>query len=372
MEIFWYLPTHGDGRYLGTRVASRDATYPYIRQIASAIDNLGYTGALIPTGHFCDDAWVFASSLISSTARLKFLVAVRPGLMSPNVSARMATTFDLYSQGRCLINVVTGGDPAELAGDGIFQDHDARYALTDEFLEIWRNLVAGREVSFDGKYLRAIGAKLVLERGFRPTLPIYFGGSSEAAMAVAGKHADVYLTWGEPPDQVAEKIDRVRRSAAAAARSVRFGIRLHVVVRETSQEAWRAANDLLKYATPETISLAQELFSRSDSVGQQRMARLHCGGRHKLEISPNLWAGVGLVRGGAGTALVGDPSVVARRMNEYVELGIDTFILSGYPHLEEAYRVAELLFPAIHRPAKSVESRVLAGRETRPYARSHA
>jgi alkanesulfonate monooxygenase len=372
MEIFWYLPTHGDGRYLGTRVASRVATYPYIRQIASAIDHLGYAGALIPTGHFCDDAWVVASSLISSTVRLKFLVAVRPGLMSPNVSARMATTLDLYSQGRCLVNVVAGGDPTELAGDGMFHDHDARYALTDEFLEIWQKLVAGREVSFDGKYLRAIGAKLVLERGFRPTLPIYFGGSSEAAIAVAGKYADVYLTWGEPPEQVAEKIDRVRRSAAAAGRSIRFGIRLHVVVRETSQEAWRAADDLLKYSTPETISLAQELFSRFDSVGQQRMARLHGGERNNLEISPNLWAGVGLVRGGTGTALVGDPNIVARRIKEYAELGIDTFVLSGYPHLEEAYRVAELLFPEIYRTPKSAESRVAAGRESGPFARSQA
>jgi alkanesulfonate monooxygenase len=155
------------------------------------------------------------------------------------------------------------------------------------------------------------------------------------------------LTWGEPPDIVAEKIAQVRKLAEESGRKVRFGIRLHVIVRETEAEAWKAADELIHYLDDETIASAQQTFARMDSEGQRRMSELHGGDRSRLEISPNLWAGVGLVRGGAGTALVGDPATVAVRMQEYADLGIETFIFSGYPHLEEAYRVAELLFPLL-------------------------
>jgi alkanesulfonate monooxygenase len=164
---------------------------------------------------------------------------------------------------------------------------------------------------------------------------------------VAARRADVYLSWGEPPSQVAEKIRRVRELSARAGRKIRFGLRLHLVVRETDHQAWEAANDLLTYVTDDAIEIAQSLFSRHDSVGQDRMVQLHKGKSGGLEVSPNLWAGIGLVRGGAGTALVGDPKTVAARIEEYHNLGIDTFIFSGYPHLEEAYRVAELLMPKL-------------------------
>ena len=136
-----------------------------------------------------------------------------------------------------------------------------------------------------------------------------------------------------------------------------------MIVRETSAEAWKAADELIHYVTDETIASAQKIFSRMDSIGQQRMAQLHGGRRDQLEISPNLWAGVGLVRGGAGTALVGDPSTVAARIREYQDVGIDTFIMSGYPHLEEAYRFAELVFPllALQQPNNVTTLRVNTG-----------
>jgi alkanesulfonate monooxygenase len=178
-------------------------------------------------------------------------------------------------------------------------------------------------------------------------LPLYFGGSSEAGIDVATSTVDKYLTWGEPPALVAEKIDRVRHIARAKSRDISFGIRLHVIVRETNDKAWQAADELIAHVSDDTIAKAQDIFSRMDSVGQQRMIALHGGRRDKLEVSPNLWAGVGLVRGGAGTALVGDPETVAARIKHYIDIGIDTFILSGYPHLEEAYRFAELVFPLL-------------------------
>ncbi|OUM97344.1 MAG: alkanesulfonate monooxygenase, FMNH(2)-dependent [Thermobacillus sp. ZCTH02-B1] len=347
MRIFWFVPTHGDGRYLGTAAGARAVDGTYMAQIAAAADRLGFEGVLIPTGSSCEDPWVVASSLIPVTRHLKFLIAVRPGLMSPTLAARMAATFDRISGGRLLINVVAGGDPVELAGDGLFHEHDARYELTDEFLEIWRRELAGETVDFAGRHLRISGGRVLFPPVQTPHPPVWFGGSSPAAHAVAAKHADVYLTWGERPEEVKEKIADVRKRAEAAGREVRFGIRLHVIVRETEEEAWRAAEELIRHVDDETIAQAQAIFARFDSVGQRRMRQLHGGDRSRLKIGPNLWAGIGLVRGGAGTALVGSPESVAARMREYQALGIDTFILSGYPHLEEAYRVADLLFPLL-------------------------
>jgi alkanesulfonate monooxygenase len=345
MKIFWFLPTHGDSRYLGTPHGARSVNLPYLKQIATAADDLGYEGVLIPVGRSCEDPWIVASAVASVTSRLKFLVAVRPGVHSPTNAARMTATLDRLSEGRLLVNVVTGGDPNEAKGDGVFLEHGERYAVTDEFLKIWRGVLRGETVDFDGRHLKVEGARVIYPPVQRPHPPLYFGGSSEKAHDLAADHIDVYLTWGEPPEDVAKKIADVRRRAQERGRTIRFGIRLHVIVRETNAEAWAAANDLIRYVDDEAIAAAQRAFARFDSEGQRRMSALHGGKRDKLEVSPNLWAGVGLVRGGAGTALVGDPKTVAARMLEYRELGVESFIFSGYPHLEEAHRTAELLFP---------------------------
>jgi alkanesulfonate monooxygenase len=350
MKLLWFIPTHGDGRYLGTSYGGRPLDFSYLKQIACAVDNLGFYGALLPTGRSCEDAWIAAASLIPETRRMRFVVAIRPGLISPSLAARMTATFDRLSNGRLLINVVTGGDPVELAGDGLFLEHDRRYELTDEFLEIWRALLSGAgEVNYEGKYLQVRGAKNLFRGIQQPYPALYFGGSSDVGVAVAAKHIDHYLTWGEPPAQVATKIEAVRKEVARWGRSVQFGIRLHVIVRESDDAAWRDAESLISHLNDQTVRTAQQTLVRHDSVSQQRMLALQKlsairRSREALEVSPNLWAGVGLVRGGAGTALVGSAETVAARMLEYRELGIETFILSGYPHLEEAFRVAELLF----------------------------
>lgn len=344
-EYVLVFTDHGDGHYLGTEEGSRPVDHGYLQQIAQAADRLGYTGVLIPTGRSCEDAWLVAASMIPVTQRLKFLVALRPSVTSPTVAARQAATLDRLSNGRALFNLVTGSDPQELAGDGVFLDHSERYEASAEFTQVWRRLLLGETVDFNGKHIHVRGAKLLFPPIQQPYPPLYFGGSSDVAQELAAEQVDLYLTWGEPPELVKEKIEQVRAKAAAHGRKIRFGIRLHVIVRETNDEAWQAAERLISHLDDETIAKAQAAFARTDSVGQQRMAALHNGKRDNLEISPNLWAGVGLVRGGAGTALVGDGPTVAARINEYAALGIDSFVLSGDPHLEEAYRVGELLFP---------------------------
>ncbi|MEE8727995.1 MAG: FMNH2-dependent alkanesulfonate monooxygenase [Rahnella inusitata] len=345
LNVFWFLPTHGDGRYLGTEEGARVVDHGYLQQIAQAADRLGFGGVLLPTGRSCEDSWLVAASLISVTQRLKFLVALRPGIISPTLAARQAATLDRLSGGRALFNLVTGGDPAELAAEGLHLNHKERYEASAEFTRIWRRVLEGETVDYEGKHIQVKGASLMHPPVQYPRPPLYFGGSSEEAQDLAAEQVELYLTWGEPPASVKEKIDQVRAKAAAHGRTVRFGIRLHVIVRETNEEAWQAADRLIANIDDETIQRAQAAFAKTDSVGQHRMAALHGGDRNKLEIYPNLWAGIGLVRTGAGTALVGDGPTVAARMQEYADLGIDTFIFSGYPHLEEAYRVSELLFP---------------------------
>jgi alkanesulfonate monooxygenase len=361
MQIFWFLPTHGDSRYIGTSEGARPVDLDYLQQIAGAADHLGYEGVLIPTGRSCEDPWVIASSLIGATKKLKFLVAVRPGLHQPSLAARMAATFDRLSNGRLLVNLVTGGDQAELEGDGVYLDHAARYEQSAEFIRIWREILArshdGQAFDYEGKHLSVKGAKLLYPPVQKPHPPVWFGGSSAAAQELAAAQVDAYLTWGEPPAEVAKKLADVRARAERQGRQVQFGIRLHVIVRETEEAAWKAAEDLISRVDDETVIRAQAAFARMDSEGQRRMAALHAGGarrtRAELEIAPNLWAGVGLVRGGAGTALVGDAKTVAARIEEYAALGLDRFILSGYPHLEEAYRFAELVFPLLSRKARA-------------------
>jgi alkanesulfonate monooxygenase len=347
ISALWFLPTFGDGRYLGSPEYARGGDFPYLKQIALAADSLGFEGVLIPTGRSCEDSWLIASALAPLTERLRFLVAVRPGVVSPTQAARMTATLDRLSNGRALINVVSGGDPQENRGDGLFWSHAERYRATEEFLNVYTRILTGDSVTFAGEYIRVEDARVSFPSVQRPHPPFYFGGSSEAAHDVASRTIDKYLGWGEPPKDVAAKFDDVRSRAAKAGRHVTLGVRLHLIVRETTGAAWAAANRLIEKLDGATIANAQQVFARMDSVGQKRMSALHGGRRDRLEIAPNLWAGVGLIRGGAGTALVGDPDTVVERIDEYRRVGADTFIFSGYPHLEEAYRVAELLLPRL-------------------------
>jgi len=361
LDIFWFLPTSGDTRYLGKSESGRPATNQYMRQIAVAAESLGYDGLLIPIGSSCLDPWVTAASLVPVTSKIKLLVALRTSVSSPTVTARQAASLDEALGGRLLLNVVPGGDATELAAEGVYLKHDERYEAADEFLTVWRRVSQGETVDFAGKHINVKRAQNFFPAQQKPYPPLYFGGSSEAAHELAAKHVDAYLTWGEPPAAVAEKIADVRTRAAKYGRTVRFGVRLHVIVRETNEQAWAAANELIQYLDDDTIAQAQANYATMDSVGQRRMAALHGGRRDQLEVSPNLWAGVGLVRGGAGTALVGDPQTVAARLQEYVDLGVDSFVLSGYPHLEEAYRFAELVFPLLPGKQAVTVNEVLTG-----------
>ena len=362
LAMHWFLPTYGDSRSIvggghgmGAGGAARDrrASIGYLGSIVRAAEEFGFTAALTPAGAWCEDAWLTTAMLARESERLAFLIALRPGLVSPTLAAQMAATFSAHAPGRVFLNAVTGGEAHEQRSYGDHLGKDERYARCAEFLSVVRRLWAGETVTHKGRHLDIEAATL-------PTLPdpvppIYFGGSSAAAGPVAAEHADVYLTWGEPVDAVATKLDGMRKFAAEAGRQLRFGIRLHVITRDTSAAAWQQADDFVAALGEDAVTAAQANLERSESTGQARMRDLHASQRasgswrdaRSLEIAPNLWAGVGLVRGGAGTALVGSHTEVADRIAEYAAIGIDEFVLSGYPHLEELYWFGEGVLPIL-------------------------
>ena len=264
LDFFWFIPTHGDGSYLGSEQQQRPPEFGYFKEIAQAVDRLGFPGVLLPTGQNCEDSWITATGLAAHTERLKFLVALRPGVVSPAFAARQTAALDRLSNGRLLLNVVVGGNPVELAGDGVFTPHDERYAQAGEFLTIWRGLLSGEQVDFNGKYYRVEGGRLDILPVQKPVPPLYFGGSSDAGQDLAAEQVDKYLTWGEPVHQVAEKLERAQRRAAAKGRKLSFGIRLHFIVRETEDEAWAAAAKLISHVTDAQIENAQAAFPQGD------------------------------------------------------------------------------------------------------------
>ncbi|MEV4377678.1 LLM class flavin-dependent oxidoreductase [Streptosporangium sp. NPDC049644] len=357
MRLHWFLPTTGDGHHVrpatttvaAGAAADRPATLDYLSQVARAAESAGFEAALTPVGAGCPDPLVACGAVAARTERLKLLVAFRPGFTLPTLFAQQAQTFQQISGGRLLLNAVTGGDPQEQRAYGDFLDHDARYERTGEFIEVLRRTWTGEPFDHRGTHYRVAGGGLATP--LLDTPDIYFGGASPAAERVAAAGADVYLMWGEPPAMIAERVARMRRLTAEAGRELRYGIRLHVIARDTADEAWAYARRLLTGMDPGRVAAAQARFARMDSVGQRRMADLHGGSAESLEISPNLWAGVGLVREGAGTALVGSYPEVAERLREYAELGLSEFVLSGWPHLEEAWRVGDFVLPRLAAPA---------------------
>ncbi len=358
MNVLWYMCAP-DGAYPWHPSGSRRVDYGYFRQLAIAYDQLGYTGALFATGSH--DVWVLAASLLPLTERLKFLVAIHPGLVPVTLLGKMAATLQEFSRNRVMINVVSG-DAKMLGAYGMTLPHDERYAMADEYLTVWHRLMAGESVTFEGKHVCVTGAKLALPAGTAiPPPPLWFGGSSDAAIDIAARHVDTYLSWGETPEQMRQKVDQVKVAAARLGRELSYGVRLYVVVRETDAEAWAAVQWLYDRMDEGAIAANQRFVGGTDSVGQQRMSAMHGGIKaadpRTLEIAPNIWSGIGLVRPGPGTAIVGSPDTVIRTLEAYQAAGVETFILSGMPLLEEAYRFGELVLPRlpVEREVKDVK-----------------
>jgi alkanesulfonate monooxygenase len=355
LNLHWFLPAHGDGVEVAKPMPGhatggpprREPDVDYLGMVALAAERAGFSGALVPFGLFCEDPWLVSAGLAQSTSELKFMIAIRPGLCSPLVVAQMGATLQRMSGGRVMLNVVTGGDPDEQRRYGDWLSHAERYERTAEFLAIVRRLWSGETVSVDSRFHRLERAMLPRPPSTVPTL--FVGGSSEGARQAAAAYGDVYLAWGETPPLLADLVAKARVVANSAGRKIEYGSRFHVIARDTAEEAWQVADRLLAGMDPERIEQAQRRFRTSESEGQRRSVSLHGGRIDRLAVYPNIWAGYGLVRPGAGATLVGSHEEVADRICELYELGLDHLILSAQPHLEEAYNMAEGVMPLLRQ-----------------------
>ncbi|MEU1969709.1 LLM class flavin-dependent oxidoreductase [Micromonospora sediminicola] len=354
LHLHWFLPTHGDGREVAKPAegppapgARRDPDIDYLTQVALAVDRFGFTGMLVPFGLFCEDPWIVSSALAGHTKRVNFMIALRPGFVSPVLAAQAAATFQRLSAGRLQLNIVTGGDTDEQRRYGDFLDHKQRYERTAEFLDVFTQAWSGERFDYTGNHYQITNGLLTRPSDQRPLLHI--GGSSPQAQSVAARFGDVLLVWGETPTAVKTLLAGAKALAEDHHRNLAFGTRFHIISRDSSAEAWRVAQQLLDGMDPERIRQAQQRFSRTESEGQRRMAALHGGRTDALEVYPNIWAGYGLVRPGVGTALVGSHEEVADRIEEFAKLGLRHLILSAQPHLEEAYNVGEGVLPLLHK-----------------------
>ncbi|TDG00831.1 LLM class flavin-dependent oxidoreductase [Paenibacillus piri] len=375
-EFGWYMPTRGDGPFIGVK-PERVVDTPYMIKVAQAVEEAGYTFALIPTGGACTDAWIMGATLAAHTKVFKPLVAMRPGLIAPALAARMGATLDEVTGGRALINIVTGSSPDDMKamGDSLAFDKDARYARTLEYIKIvrqlWINshgvegnkLLASRSrekeiepLNFNGTYFTLEGGVSYPSLVQRPHPPFYFGGSSPAAKRTAAEIADVYLMWAEPVDWIREQIDEVEfhrkelLRTQGIDRKIRYGIRAQVVIRDTEEEAWAAAKRIVSKVDPAVLADTELRFSQAESAGQQRQNRVRrLSAKDDYVIGPNFWAGLSTIRGGGAMAFVGTPEQVADRFLEYIDIGVSSFILSGYPNLEEASLSGRTLIPAVQR-----------------------
>ncbi|GGJ06792.1 LLM class flavin-dependent oxidoreductase [Paenibacillus hunanensis] len=372
VEFGWFMPTMGDGTSLG-RDSERKPTLEYLTHVAQTAEKSGFEFVLIPTGGACIDSWVVGSAIIGATTTLKPLVAVRPGLIAPVLTARMAAALDQLSGGRARINIVTGSSPDDLEelGDPLARAHDEKYARTREYLDIIKGVwaqasglastefgagvdasITDDKLHYKGEYYEINGGKSRPATVQEPGLPIYFGGSSPMAKSVGAEYSDVFLMWSEPLDMIKQQIEELKESQRQHAertgtlRPLRVGMRAQVLVRDTEEEAWEAARNLIKDIDPATIERAKAAFSKTGATGQNRQNQIRdAAAANDFIVGPNLWAGLSNVRSGGALMFVGTPDQVSDRLLEYAEAGVTSFILSSYPHLEEAAIFGESTLP---------------------------
>ena len=350
----WFVPIDGDGGRIGTLRAERAPTFDYLRSVVRMAERLGFYSLLIPTrfsnGLFEQSApiaetWTTATALLAATERIRLLVAVRPGSAPAGLFAQQAATLHEISGGRVDINIVPGGIQGDNERIGATLEHDARYAHADEFIEacgrLWRE---GGPLDYEGAHLRLREA-IVSPRPAAPAPAWYLGGASDAALRLAARRGDVLLCWIQPHEATAALLERARAVYAAEGREPRFGLRTHLVVRETEAAAWEAARALLSEAHPEVLAQRAAAVRGTAMVGAAAQARRV----EEDRLGERLWNGISRVRVNLGTAIVGTAEQAAAELRAYRELGFEEFILSGFPHLEECERVASEVLPLVER-----------------------
>jgi alkanesulfonate monooxygenase len=314
----------------------------YVEALARAHEGSGFDRVLIAHTSAMPDGFVVADQILSRTERLGVLLAHRPGFLAPTLAARSYATLDAFHPGRVAMHVITGGDDVDQQRDGDFADKATRYARTDDFLTVVRQEWES-ETPFDheGDFYRVKGGW----SSVRPATPIavYFGGASEDAIRVGGKHADVYAFWGEPLEGIRERIRQVRAAAAPYGRDTGFSVSLRPIVADTEEEAWARAEAILA-KTEQRWDTTRRTFGldSQNAEGSQRLLKYAAEGDVH---DKRLWTAIAKVTGATGnsTALVGSYEQVAESLLDYVDLGVSTLLIRGFEPLADAYRYGRLI-----------------------------
>ena len=345
-EISWFGPLcDEDYEFLGVADPALESSWEHVRNIALRAEEGGFDNLLLPSNYATGiDSVAFAAGIAPELRRMQVLVAVRMGEMWPPQLARQLATVDEMLGGRLTINIIS----SDLPGESL--ESAPRYRRTMEIMQVLRDLMNGKPVDVRGEFVTlAVDPPRIRPAGGCP--PFYFGGLSEAAREVAAQAADVFLMWPDTLPAVAAIISDMRARAARHGRELRFGYRVHVIVRETETEARMAAKRLVSRLDDETGRRIREQSLHVASTGQLRQGELRELADDEGFVEPNLWTGVNRARSGAGAAIVGDPDQVLAKLGEYADLGIEAFILSGYPHATECDLFARHVLPRLdHGP----------------------
>jgi len=338
--------------YIGTRHASEihPAEGPvidrhYIARSARAHEEAGFDRALVAFHSTSPESILISAHAASVTQRLGLMIAHRPGFTAPTLAARQFATLDQLTGGRIAVHIITGGDDAEQRQDGDFLTKDERYTRTDEYLEIVRKVwTSDKPFDHNGRYYRFERAFSTVKPVRPPHIPIYFGGASDAAVAVAGKHADIYALWGETHAQVRELTGRVRAAAAAHGRQIRFSLSLRPILADTEKAAWERADDILARAKALQENTGSKRNAPPANSGSLRLLEAAAQG---TRLDKRLWTAVAALTGAKGnsTALVGTPEQVAEALLDYHDLGITTFLIRGFDPLDDAIDYGRKLIP---------------------------
>ena len=320
----------------------------YVAKVARAHEEGGFDRALVAFGSTSPESQHLAGYAASVTERLGFMIAHRPGFTQPTVAARQLATLDQLTGGRIAVHIITGGSDEEMAKDGDHSTKDVRYARTSEYLDIVRQeWTSEKPFDYDGRFYRVKQGFGAVKPVHKPYLPIYFGGSSDEAIPVAGKHADIYALWGETQAQVRETIARVRAAAAKHGRNPRFSLSLRPVIAETEEAAWARADDIVAQtrALREKAGLGVKDHAPLNA-GSQRLLQAAAQG---MRLDKRLWTGVAAITGAQGnsTGLVGTPEQVAEALLDYYDLGVSTFLIRGFDPLEDAVAYGRDLIPLV-------------------------
>ncbi len=324
----------------------------YLQSIVKAHDEGGFDRVLVAHGSSSVDGLQVAAKIFDLSSRIAVLLAHRPGFIAPTYAARMLATLDQFSGGRLAVHIISGGDDAEQQRDGDYLDHDQRYARTEEYLQIVKDIwVSTHPIDHEGKYYKFKNALSSVKSAQKPHIPIYFGGSSDAAIKVAGRFADVYALWGESQAQVRETIARVRAAASPYGRAnlVKFSLSLRPILGATEAEAWSKAEQILAEAK---AAQAQHPFykptSQPANIGSLRLLATASQGR---VVDKRLWTEIAALTGAKGnsTALVGTPEQVTESLLDYYDLGISTFLIRGFYPIEDAVGYGRDLIPLVRQ-----------------------